>query len=58
VSAPTVGGVLLGRIGTWAPGTFGAIILVGLFVYVWNKIFNNPIPENDNSSALPVEASH
>jgi DHA1 family tetracycline resistance protein-like MFS transporter len=57
VIAPTVGGILLGRIGTWAPGTFGAIILAGLFIYVWNKIFNNPIPENNNN-AIPVEASH
>jgi DHA1 family tetracycline resistance protein-like MFS transporter len=59
VIAPTVGGVLLGRIGTWAPGTFGAILLAGLFFYVWNKIFNHPIPENDNKgSAIPVEAGH
>jgi DHA1 family tetracycline resistance protein-like MFS transporter len=59
VIAPTVGGILLGRIGTWAPGTFGAIILAGLFVYVWNKIFNNPIPENENKgSAIPAEAGH
>jgi DHA1 family tetracycline resistance protein-like MFS transporter len=56
VLAPTMGGILLGRIGTWAPGTFGAIILAGLFFYVWNKIFNHPIPENDNNSAIPVEA--
>jgi DHA1 family tetracycline resistance protein-like MFS transporter len=58
VIAPTVGGILLGRIGTWAPGTFGAIILAGLFVYVWNKIFNHPIPENDSSNAIPLEAGH
>ena len=57
VIAPTLGGILLGRIGTWAPGTFGAIILAGLFLYVWNKIFNNPIPENNNN-AIPAEASH
>jgi len=57
VIAPTVGGILLGRIGTWAPGTFGAIILAGLFIYVWNKIFNHPFPEDDkNSNAIPVEA--
>jgi len=59
VIAPTLGGILLGRIGTWAPGTFGAILLTGLFFYVWNKIFNHPILENENNnSAVPVEARH
>jgi DHA1 family tetracycline resistance protein-like MFS transporter len=57
VIAPTLGGFLLERLGAWSPGTFGAIILAGLFFYVLNKIFNHPIPENENnSSAIPVEA--
>ncbi len=59
VIAPTLGGILLGRIGTWAPGVFGAILLAGLFVYVWMKIFDNPIPDNENNStAVPVEVGH
>ena len=59
VIAPTLGGILLGRIGTWAPGAFGAILLVGLFFYVWNKIFNHPILENENNTnSIPVEAGH
>jgi DHA1 family tetracycline resistance protein-like MFS transporter len=59
VIAPTLGGILLGRIGTWAPGTFGAVILAGLFFYVWSRIFNYPIPENENKgNAIPVEARH
>ena len=59
VIAPTLGGILLGRIGTWAPGTFGAILLAGLFFYVWNKIFNHPVLENENNkSATPAEASN
>ncbi len=59
VIAPTLGGILLGRLGAWAPGAFGAILLVGLFFYVWNKIFNHPILENeDNTNSIPVEAGH
>ena len=57
VIAPTLGGILLDRLGTWSPGTFGAILLAGLFFYVWSKIFNHPIPENNNNS-IPVEVRH
>lgn len=39
VIAPTIGGVLLGAFGTWSPGVFGAVVLAGLFVYVWIAIF-------------------
>jgi DHA1 family tetracycline resistance protein-like MFS transporter len=56
VIAPTLGGILLDRLGTWSPGTFSAILLAGLFFYVWNKIFNRPIPENDIST-IPVKVS-
>ena len=59
VIAPTLGGILLGRLGAWAPGTFGAVMLAALFIYVWMKIFNHPIPDNENGpTAVPVEVSH
>ena len=45
VIAPTLGGVLLDQYGSWSPGTFGALILAGLFIYVWNKIFNHPLAQ-------------
>ena len=58
VIAPTLGGILLGRLGAWAPGTFGAVMLAALFIYVWMKIFNHPIPDNENGpTAVPVEVS-
>jgi len=57
VIAPTLGGIMLDRLGTWSPGTFGAMVLAGLFFYVWNKIFNHPILENENNrNAIPAEA--
>jgi MFS transporter, DHA1 family, tetracycline resistance protein len=43
VFAPALGGVLLGSLGTWAPGLFGAIILLGLTVYAWRTILNHTI---------------
>jgi DHA1 family tetracycline resistance protein-like MFS transporter len=45
VLAPTIGGVLLDRFGSWSPGTFGAFILAGLFVYVWFSVFNHPLTQ-------------
>ncbi|HMD90533.1 MAG TPA: MFS transporter, partial [Anaerolineaceae bacterium] len=41
VFAPALGGVLLASFGSWAPGLFGALILFGLSVYVWNNILNH-----------------
>ena len=41
VFAPALGGLLLVSLGSWAPGLFGAIVLAGLSVYVWNNILNH-----------------
>jgi DHA1 family tetracycline resistance protein-like MFS transporter len=43
VIAPILGGYLLVAFGAWAPGLFGAILLGGLSVYVWNRIYDHPI---------------
>ena len=43
VIAPTLGGFLLVSFGTWAPGLFGAIVLAGLSIFVWHRIYNHPI---------------
>ena len=45
VIAPTLGGILLERLGAWSPGVFSAIVLAGLFVYVWFAIFNHPMAQ-------------
>ena len=42
IIAPILGGALLGQIGTWAPGVFGAIVMIGVTFYVWISIFNHP----------------
>src|SRR5271157_1057997 len=43
IIAPILGGALLQQLGTWAPGAFGAIVMAGLFIYVWISIYNHPI---------------
>lgn len=43
VIAPTLGGLLLDQLGTWSPGVFSAIVLTGLFIYVWATIFGHPM---------------
>jgi len=43
IFAPILGGALLQQFGTWAPGAFGAFVMVGVFAYVWIRIYNHPI---------------
>ena len=50
VIAPTLGGILLERLGYWSPGVFSAIVLAGLFVYVWFSIFNHPMAQQPASA--------
>ena len=40
VIAPSLGGLLLGSLGTWAPGVAGAILMFGVIILVWVTIFN------------------
>jgi DHA1 family tetracycline resistance protein-like MFS transporter len=43
IIAPVLGGALLEQIGPWSPGAFGALIMAGVTVYVFVKIYNHPI---------------
>ncbi len=43
IIAPILGGVLLQQVGTWAPGVFGAVVMVGVSIYVFTTIYNHPI---------------
>ena len=42
VVAPSVGGWLLGALGTWAPGVLAAAILTGLAVFAWRRLIVAP----------------
>ena len=39
VIAPSLGGLLLGSLGTWAPGLVGAVVMLGVVVFVWATMF-------------------
>jgi DHA1 family tetracycline resistance protein-like MFS transporter len=43
IIAPLLGGVLLQQIGTWAPGAFGFVVMVGVSIFVFITIYNHPI---------------
>ena len=44
VIAPSVGGLLLGAVGTWAPGLLAAAILAGLAVFAYRRLILHPDP--------------
>jgi DHA1 family tetracycline resistance protein-like MFS transporter len=39
VFSPTLGGLLLDTLGSWAPGVFSALVLVWLSTYVYRYIY-------------------
>ncbi len=57
IIAPILGGFLLQQIGTWAPGLFGAFVMVGVSIYVFITIYNHPIVFTlKQNQAAPVPA--
>jgi DHA1 family tetracycline resistance protein-like MFS transporter len=48
VVAPTVGGILLGQLGTSAPGVAAGVVLIWLSTYIFRFIYR--IPKKDNLS--------
>lgn len=52
IIAPILGGALLEKVGTWSLGAFGAVIMVGVTVYVFAKIYNHPIVISLNEQKL------
>jgi len=60
IIAPILGGALLEKVGTWSPGAFGAIVMIGVTVYVFTKILNHPIVINlreQQPAPVPVTIS-
>lgn len=54
VMAPILGGLFLQHWGTWAPGVFGAALLIGLLPFLWNRLVTNPAPPLPGRSAEPA----
>jgi DHA1 family tetracycline resistance protein-like MFS transporter len=58
ILAPIIGGALLQSLGTWAPGAFGGLVMVGVFIYTWIAIYNHPlITSPKDKQAVPVPAT-
>jgi DHA1 family tetracycline resistance protein-like MFS transporter len=47
VLAPSTGGILLGQLGTWAPGIFGVILMAWVTSFAWRRLVVNPDPPLD-----------
>jgi DHA1 family tetracycline resistance protein-like MFS transporter len=44
IIAPVLGGIMLGQLGTWAPGIFGSLLMGLVLFLVWNRLISNPDP--------------
>ena len=58
IIAPILGGALLENVGAWSPGAFGAIVMIGVTVYVIAKIYNHPLAITSKQEPVPVAVSH
>jgi DHA1 family tetracycline resistance protein-like MFS transporter len=54
IIAPILGGALLEQVGAWSPGAFGALIMLGVTVYVAVKIYNHPVVVNFKQEPAPA----
>jgi DHA1 family tetracycline resistance protein-like MFS transporter len=43
IFAPILGGYLLQTFGTWSPGAFGGILMIGITIFIFFNIYNHPI---------------
>lgn len=44
VIAPSIGGFMLGQIGTWSPGLLSSLIMVWVVTYTYKRLILNPDP--------------
>ncbi len=57
VIAPTLGGLLIGWLGPWSPGVFGALLLGALLPFVWVRLTKERPLLQALHEATPAEAS-
>ena len=57
IFAPIIGGYLLQTFGTWSPGAFGAVVMLGITVFIYVTIYNHPIASEIRAKSVqPVPA--
>jgi DHA1 family tetracycline resistance protein-like MFS transporter len=61
VVSPSVGGVLLGQVGAWAPGVFAGLLMVWVTSFAWRRLIQNPDPplqeRNENHPIVTPQSS-
>ena len=57
VLAPSAGGVLLGQVGSWAPGVFGAVLMVWVSTFAWRRLIRRPDPPLPPREAISGEVT-
>jgi DHA1 family tetracycline resistance protein-like MFS transporter len=61
VISPSLGGFLLGNLGSWAPGIFGTLMMAWVTSFAWRRIVKNPdpiLPERNWASNLEPYSSN
>jgi DHA1 family tetracycline resistance protein-like MFS transporter len=57
VVSPSVGGVLLGQVGAWAPGVFASLLMVWVTSFAWRRLIQNPDPPlQERNDGRPIAA--
>lgn len=59
IIAPILGGYLLQSFGTWSPGVFGALLMLGVSVFIFRTIYDHPIAAEIRARSLePASTPH
>lgn len=53
IAAPILGGYLLQALGAWSPGAFGAIVMLGVSIFIYARIYNHPVVQKIHSNLAP-----
>jgi DHA1 family tetracycline resistance protein-like MFS transporter len=54
IFAPVIGGYLLQAFGTWSPGAFGAVIMLGITIFIYFNIYKHPVASEIHQQISPV----
>ena len=52
IFAPIIGGYLLQTFGTWSPGAFGAVMMLGITIFIYFNIYNHPIASEIRAKSI------
>jgi DHA1 family tetracycline resistance protein-like MFS transporter len=60
VVSPSLGGLLLGQVGAWAPGIFASLLMLWVTSFAWRRLVYNPdppLPERREGQSYPSPQS-